>query len=95
MSEANQIATSSIEEALDFAFNLLMGPIAATGRANPQLAVELLEQIENFVHPRYVGELEIALEYIEHFASLVRRERLHHRDQFARQLEWLRERIPR
>ena len=89
----NRIATSSIEEGLDFAFNLLVGQIEAAGRENPQLAVELLSKITNFVHPRYAGEPEVAFDAIEDLMSTMSSNNLQNRSQVERQLAWLREQI--
>lgn len=85
------IATSSIEEGLDFGFNLLIGSAAEAGKARPELATRLLMANQNFVHPRYAGESEIALQFLEELAELIPDESRHNLAQVELQLEWLRE----
>jgi hypothetical protein len=87
------IATSSIEEGLDFGFNLLIGPAAETGQAKPDLGAQLLFVIQAFVRPRYAGEPEIALDSLEHLAELIPREYQRNWAQVRRQLTWLREQM--
>jgi hypothetical protein len=88
------IATNSIEEGLDFAFNLLVGPAAESGRAKPELGPQLLSVIQAFVRPRYAGEPEIALDSLEHLAELIPVEYQRNWAQVTGQLAWLREQIP-
>ena len=60
--EINEIATSSIQEGLDFACHLLSNAIAAAGHAEPAKAVQLLDEITNYIQFRYAGEDRLALE---------------------------------
>jgi hypothetical protein len=89
------IATSSIEEGLDFGFNLLVGPAADGGRDDGVLAQRLLSLIENFVHPRYAGESEVALDALEELVDCVPLKYQRNRDQIEAQMVWLREQLPR
>jgi len=89
------IATSSIEEGLDFGFNLLVSSAADAGRGDGVLAQKLLSLIENFVHPRYAGEPEIALGALEELVDGVPLKHQRNRDQIAAQMVWLREQFPR
>lgn len=89
------IATSSVEEGLDFGFNLLVGPAAEGGRNDEVLAQKLLSLIESFVHPRYAGEPEIALDALEELEGCVPLRYQRNRDQIAAQMAWLREQLPR
>lgn len=89
------IATSSVEEGLDFGFNLLIGPAADAGRGDGVLAQRLLSLIESFVHPRYAGEPEIALDALEELVDCVPLKHQRNQDQIATQMVWLREQFPR
>lgn len=60
--EIDPIATSSIQEGLDFACSLLSDAIAAKGRAEPAKAVPLLNELTSYIQFRYVGEEGLALE---------------------------------
>ena len=62
------IATSSLEEGLDFAFHLFIETLASAGNAIPAKAPEILNDITSYVHLRYVGELGLAFEYLEDLA---------------------------
>ena len=61
----NGIATSSIEEGLDFALNLIVDATARAGGRDSDLAPSLLRQLSGFISLRYAGELRLALEYLE------------------------------
>ena len=91
----NNIATSSVDAGLDFGFNLLVGPAADGGRADEVLAQKLLSLTENFVHPRYAGEPEVALNALEDLADCVPLQYQRNRSQIEAQIAWLRERLPR
>lgn len=86
----SDIATSSIEEALDFAFNLIMPVISEAEESDPVKAQEILRQVSDYVSLRYAGELELAFEWLQNFDSLSRREFPNRASQFQRQMSWLR-----
>jgi hypothetical protein len=90
----NNIATHSIEEGLDFGLNLMMGPAADAGRDDAVLAQKLLRLIEQFIHPRYAGEPEIALDALEWLADCVPLKYQRNREQIEAQIAWLREQLP-
>jgi hypothetical protein len=85
----NDIATSSVEEGLDFSLNLIAGAVAIAGGRNPELAQSLLRQISEFISLRYAGELELALEYLEGIYEEVPTDIEFRREQFKKQIEWL------
>lgn len=58
----NQIATTSIEEGLDFACSLASDAISRAGEVNPTEARRLLRELTIYVQFRYVGELFLAAE---------------------------------
>jgi hypothetical protein len=60
--EINVIATSSIQEGLDFACSLLSDAIAAEGRSGPAKAVQLLNELTSYIQFRYVGEEVLVIE---------------------------------
>ena len=63
-SPEEKIATSSVEEGLDFACSLISDAISKEGRAKQEKALQLLEELSSYVQLRYVGELGLALEYL-------------------------------
>lgn len=60
----DRIATSSIEEGLDFACSLASEAISRAGTADPTQAQRLLHELTSYVQFRYVGELLLAAEYL-------------------------------
>jgi hypothetical protein len=60
----NHIATSSIEEGLDFACSLASDAISRAGVADSMEAQRLLHDLTSYVQFRYVGELLLAVEYL-------------------------------
>jgi hypothetical protein len=85
---AEQIATSSVEEGLDFACSLLSSAMSAEGDAHPQKAQQLLRELASYMQLRYVGERLLAL---EHLAGLGRacNPGLFRSEQFWSQLRWV------
>jgi hypothetical protein len=91
-SPEEKIATSSVEEGLDFACSLISDAISKQGRAKPEKALQLLEELSSYVQLRYVGELGLALEYLAELGSLCSPDLFQSR-QFWSQLRWLAEKI--
>jgi len=85
----SDIATSSIEEALDFAFNLIMPVISEAGESEPVKAQKFLRQVSDYVSLRYAGEIELAFEWLQNFENLSSREFPSRASQFQRQMIWL------
>ncbi len=85
----NDIATSSVEEGLDFSLNLIADAVAVAGARNSSLAQSLLNQMSSYISLRYAGELELALEYLEGIYETVPFDIEFRREQFEKQLEWL------
>ena len=85
----SDIATSSIEEALDFAFNLIIPVISDTGGRDKNLAPELLSQVSDYVSLRYAGELVLAFEWLQEFEDLHSLEFPDREKQFKKQMNWL------
>lgn len=86
--QASHIATSSCEEGLDLACNLLVQAIRRIAEDEPVHAPEVLHELAMYVQLRYVGELLLALEYL---AGLGRRCRPadYRSEQFWPQLWWV------
>ena len=82
------IATSSVNEGLDFACSLLSSAIAEEGEAHPERALSLLHELTRYIELRYVGETLLALEYL---AGLGRscNPTIFRSSQFWRQLKWV------
>ena len=87
-SSAEKIATSSVEEEMDFACSLISDAIAEEGRAKPEKASELLQELTSYIQFRYVGEFELAVEYLAGFGTLFPRDSSRGQ-QFWSQLCWV------
>ena len=83
---------SSVEEGLDFACSLISGAISKEGRAKPEKALQLLEELSSYVQLRYVGELGLALEYLAGLGNLCAPDLFRSR-QFWSQLRWVADRM--
>jgi hypothetical protein len=92
MASDEVIATSSIEEGLDFASSLISSAIPAAGEASREQANRLLADLCSYVQLRYVGEPLLALEYL---VSLGRAcdPKDFRSQQFWRQLNWIAEQM--
>jgi len=86
--EINEIATSSIQEGLDFACHLLSNAIAAAGHAEPAKAVQLLDEITNYIQFRYAGEDRLALESLSWLGHMCDARKFRS-NQFWSQMKWL------
>jgi hypothetical protein len=86
--EIGAIATSSIQEGLDFACSLLSDAIAAEGRAEPAKAVELLSELTSYIQFRYVGEEGLALESLSWLGRMCEVGAFRSQ-QFWSQMKWL------
>jgi hypothetical protein len=85
-----EIATSSVEDGLDFACSLIVDTIIAYSEAHPERAKEMLRILASYVRLRYVGETGLALEYLTDIGTEVKGG-LH----FARQIEWIEQQMGR
>ncbi len=83
-----KIATSSVEEGLDFACSLISDAIAEAGRKKPEQAVQLLQELASYVQFRYVGESGLALEYLAGLGSACAQDSSRS-SQFWLQLHWV------
>jgi len=82
------LATSSTYDGLDFACMLLTGGIAAEAETHPELAVELVCMLTQYIEYRYVGEIQLALEKIIDLGTVCNNDRFR-RKQFWAQLKWV------
>jgi hypothetical protein len=87
-SPEEKIATSSVEAGLDFACSLISDAISKEGRAKPQKALQLLEELSSYVQLRYVGEIGLALEYLAGLGKLCDPDSFRNQ-QFWAQLRWV------
>lgn len=83
------IATSSLEEGLDFACNLLAHGLGEAARRNPSEASAMLTRLTQYISLRYAGELRLACEYAESLAELIPEDVEFRRGQFEAQVAWL------
>lgn len=86
----NGIATSSVDEGLDFAFNLIMPLAAEAGSNELKTASKILETISTYVSLRYAGELILAFEYLETLSEQTQNQGNSRKEQFDSQMSWLR-----
>ena len=86
--QPQRIATSSIEEALDFAASLLTAGIHAKAQASPSTCAELVNGLANYMQLRYVGELGLAWEELVALARVCAAGGYRHA-QFWDQVGWL------
>jgi hypothetical protein len=86
--EKCDISTSSIEEGLDFACNLISAAIAKEGEAKPEKGQQLLNELTNYISLRYVGELVLALEYLVGLGNLCNEDNFRS-SQFWSQIRWV------
>ncbi len=82
------IATSSVEEGLDFACSLLSSAISADAGVHPEKAPPLLKELAQYIEFRYVGETLLALEYLSSIGHACNLGTVRGR-QFWRQLGWV------
>ena len=65
-----KLATSSIEDGLDFACNLAVSGILAISEHNPSKTPALLHYLAQYVQFRYVNEF-VTASVIEHFSGFI------------------------
>jgi hypothetical protein len=87
VSRQEPIATSSIEEALDFACNLLTSILHREAEENPEKIRQLLSELVQYISLRYVGEFLLALEYLAGLGNLCN-PNFSNSEQFWCQIRW-------
>ena len=87
-SGAEQIATASTEEGLDFACNLLAVGLADHVKQQPNDAAPLLQSLTLYVTLRYAGELRLALDELAGLGLRCKGSQFP-REQFWAQVKWL------
>ena len=85
----SKLTTSSPEEGLDFACNLIATAASKDADSHPERACELLRTLAQYVQFRYVGELELAAEYLADLARMISATTSFQREQFWRQMQWV------
>jgi hypothetical protein len=83
------IATSSIGEGLDFACNLLVGPLTQVANSHPAVAPQFLQTLSLFISLHYAGEEGLAFEYLISLARDLECRIEPCTRQFWLQIEWL------
>jgi hypothetical protein len=84
----NHLATASIEEGLDFACNLAMKGIPAVIESDSTKALEILQDLAQYISIRYAGELLLALEWLAGIGNRLAQDSFP-ADQFWTQLRWV------
>ena len=82
------IATSSVEEGLDFACNLLVPALEAVASSGSGRAEDSLRVLANYLQLRYVGELGLAFELLSDLAGSLA-PYIQRPEQMNDQLAWL------
>lgn len=85
---ASHIATSSVEEGLDFACNLISEVLAAHGESASECSGSVLSSLAQYITFRYVGESSLALEYLAGIGHDLGASANSH-PQLWRQLQWV------
>ena len=83
------IATSSVEEGLDFACNLLVGALESVAASNSSDARRTLSSLAHYLSLRYAGELGLAFEELAGLAGDLA-PHMSKSEQLQDQLRWLR-----
>lgn len=83
-----QIATTSVEEGLDFACNLISSAIYSEAESSAEKAQQLLHELTSYIQLRYVGELLLALEYLSGLGRSCNQASFRS-SQFWAQLKWV------
>ena len=86
-SQAEFIATSSVDEGLDFGCSLLSSAIAKAGDNKPDSANLLLRTLTQYIELRYAGELYLALKYLISLGKECNQEDFRSK-QFWAQISW-------
>ena len=84
-----KIATSSIADGLDFACNLLSGSLSDEADNHPGKAANFLRTLTQYLEFRYVGELQLALEYLSEMGNDLSESATLNKKQFWSQLLWI------
>jgi hypothetical protein len=82
------IATSSIEEGLDFACNLVASGIEKEAQLRTGASARLLSTLAQYISLRYAGETGLALEYLAYLGGDIGDDVSYAREQFWAQLSW-------
>jgi hypothetical protein len=88
----NHIATSSVEEGLDFACSLVSGAMSKAGEGDPTEAQRLVQELTSYVQFRYVGELLLAAENLASLGRACDPEAFRSK-QFWLQMHWVAEQM--
>jgi hypothetical protein len=88
-----KLTTSSAEEGLDFACHLIATALSTEADAHPECASRILRTFSQYVELRYVGELELAAEYLADLAREISPTMSFQRQQFWLQLQWVAQRL--
>ncbi len=84
-----RLATSSPEAGLDFACQLIATALSSEADAQPERACRVLRTFSLYVEFRYVGELELAAEYLCDLGREISPATSFQRQQFWSQLQWV------
>jgi len=84
-----KLATASPEEGLDFACHLIATALSVEADAHPERASRILGTFSQYVVFRYVGELELAAEYLCDLGREISPVVSFQWQQFWHQLQWV------
>ena len=86
---AEQVATHSVGEGLDFACNLLASAMSRLADQHPEAASMILKTLAEYICYRYAGENLLALEYLVLLGRDLSGSAEVRWAQFSKQLEWV------
>ena len=84
-----KLATTSPEDGLDFACNLVVTALSMEADSHPERACNLLRTLTQYVVFRYVGELDLAAEYLADLGREISPVTSFQRQHFWLQMQWV------
>jgi hypothetical protein len=84
-----KLATTSPEEGLDFACNLVAAAVSREAKLHPERAAVILGTLTQYIEFRYVGELQLAAECLADLGRDVSSGISFRREHFWAQMQWV------
>jgi hypothetical protein len=84
-----KLATTSPEDGLDFACNLVATALSREADSHPERACDILRTFTQYVEFRYVGELELAAQYLADLGREISPATSFQRQHFWLQMQWV------
>ena len=84
-----KLATTSPEAGLDFACNLVATALSSEADSHPERVCQILRTLTQYIEFRYVGELELAAEYLADLGREISPAKSFQRQHFWLQMQWV------